>query len=96
MFVQHACLTGYFNSLINGIKHVRKLVTDDKAIQLLAENVPVKFGCIIADYKQKSTTLTEQISQFDNDFIFATSSFMGYGLYENCILNREQLIEKLK
>ena len=96
MFVQQACLTGFFNSKINGLKHVRKLVTDDKAIQLLAENVPVKFGFIIADYKQKSTTLTEQISQFDNDFIFATSSFMGYGLYENCILNREQLIEKIK
>ena len=96
MFVQQACLTGFFNSKINGLKHVRKLVTDDKAIQLLAKNVPVKFGFIIADYKQKSTTLTEQISQFDNDFIFATSSFMGYGLYENCILNREQLIEKLK
>lgn len=96
MFVQQACLTGFFNSKINGLKHVRKLVTDDKAIQLLAENVPIKFGFIIADYKQKSTTLTEQISQFDNDFIFATSSFMGYGLYENCILNREQLIEKLK
>lgn len=96
MFVQQACLTGFFNSKINGLKHVRKLVTDDKAIQLLAENVPVKFGFIIADYKQKSTTLMEQISQFDNDFIFATSSFMGYGLYENCILNREQLIEKLK
>ena len=96
MFVQQACLTGFFNSKINGLKHVRKLVTDDKAIQLLAENVPVKFGFIIADYKQRSTTLTEQISQFDNDFVFATSSFMGYGLYENCILNREQLIEKLK
>ena len=96
MFVQQACLTGFFNSKINGLKHVRKLVTDDKAIQLLAKNVPVKFGFIIADYKQRSTTLTEQISQFDNDFVFATSSFMGYGLYENCILNREQLIEKLK
>ena len=96
MFVQQACLTGFFNSIFNGLKHVRKLVTDDKAIQLLAENVPVKFGFIIADYKQRSTTLTEQISQFDNDFVFATSSFMGYGLYENCILNREQLIEKLK
>lgn len=51
MFVQQACLTGFFNSKINGLKHVRKLVTDDKAIQLLAENVPVKFGFIIADYK---------------------------------------------
>lgn len=49
MFVQQACLTGFFNSKINGLKHVRKLVTDDKAIQLLAENVPVKFGFIIAD-----------------------------------------------
>lgn len=96
MFVQQACLTGFFNSKINGLKHVKELKTDDKTIKLLAENVPVKFGFIIADYKQKSTTLTEQISQFHNDFVFATSSFMGYGLYENCILNREQLIEKLK
>ena len=90
MFVQLACLTGFFNSKINGLKHVKELKTDDKTIKLLAENVPVKFGFIIADYKQKSTTLTEQISQFHNDFVFATSSFMGYGLYENCILNREQ------
>ncbi len=96
MFVQQACLTGFFNSEINGLKHVKELITDDKTIKLLAENTPVKFGFIIADYNQESTTLTKQISQFDNDFVFATSSFMGYGLYENCILNREQLIEKLK
>lgn len=96
MFVQQACLTGFFNSKIGGLKHVKELIKDDKAIKTLAENVSVKFGFIIADYKQKSTTLVEQISQFDNDFIFATSSFMGYGLYESSILNRKQLIEKLK
>ena len=96
MFVQQACLTGFFNSKIGGLKYVKELIKDDKAIKMLAENVSVKFGFIIADYKQKSTTLMEQISQFDNDFIFATSSFMGYGLYESSMLNRKQLIEKLK
>lgn len=33
MFVQQACLNGFFNSKIGGLKHVRELISDDKAIK---------------------------------------------------------------
>lgn len=94
MFVQQACLNGFFNSKITGLKHVKKLFDNDHAIEELAEKVPVKFGFIIADYKQKSVCLADQLNMFNDDFLFATSSFMGYGLFDKCIINRDQLIDK--
>lgn len=96
MFMQQACLDGFLNPNIEGLKHVKKLLGDNNAIKTLAKNISVKFGFIIADYKQESTVLSEQISMFDDNFLFATSSFMGYGLYDRCIINRQQLIERLK
>ena len=96
MFIQQSCLAGFFSSKIKGLKHVRKLLGNNKAIKELADRISVKFGFILVDYKQESTVLAEQISTFEDDFLFATSSFMGYGLYDRCIINRQQLIERLK
>lgn len=99
MFVQQASLKGFFNDEdINGLKHVRALSEpwNDKEIQDIADIIPVKFGLILSDYKQKSDRLREQVKQIKGDFLFARSSFMGYGLYEDSILNREQLLELLK
>lgn len=98
MFVQQASLKGFFSKKIEGLKHVRALSQpwNDKEIQDIADIIPVKFGLILSDYKQKSDRLREQVKQIKGDFLFARSSFMGYGLYEDSILNREQLLELLK
>lgn len=94
MFVQQASLKGFYNNNIEGLKHVRAL--SEKELKTIADNIPVRFGMIISDYKRKSQLLKEQISQIPDDFLFATSSFMGYGLYEESMLNREQLILELR
>ncbi|MDE5794321.1 MAG: hypothetical protein K2I08_06345 [Muribaculaceae bacterium] len=99
MFVQQASLKCFFNTdKIKGLKHVTKLSDpwNEEEIQEMAKNSSVKFGMIISDYKQESSLLKEQIEQISGDFIFAMSSFMGYGLYENSMLNRDQLFRILK
>lgn len=98
MFVQQASLKGFFNiEKIKGIKHVRALSSpwNEKEIEEIANNIPVKFGIIMSDYKQQSQRLREQIEQTRSDFLFATSSFMGYGLYQKSMLHREQLLRIL-
>lgn len=74
---------------IKGLKHIPAFIESLTDSQI--ERIPVKFGFIISDYKLASTVLTEQLSMFDDDFLFATSSFMGYGLYDAFIINRNQL-----
>lgn len=96
MLIQQSCLTGFFNPQIRGLKHIQSLGNKDKIIiSDIIENIPVRFGFILADYKQASTRLREQISQFEDDFLFATSSYMGYGLFDKNILNREQFLKTL-
>ena len=98
MFVQQASLKGFFDEGIKGLKHVIALSNpwNQEEIQEIASNIPVKFGMIISDYKQESNTLKAQIDQIPDDFIFSTSSFMGYGLFEKSMLNKNQLLELLK
>lgn len=74
---------------IKGLKHIPAFIESLTDSQI--ERIPVKFGFIISDYKLASTVLTEQLSMFDGDFLFSTSSFMGYGLYDAFIINRNQL-----
>lgn len=98
MLLQQSCLTGFFNPQIGGLKHIQSLERDKDKIKIISDIVdrlPVRFGFILADYKQESTRLKEQISQFEDDFLFATSSFMGYGLFDRNILNREQFLKSL-
>lgn len=92
MMIQQSCLIGFFNPKIGGLKHIRSLESKDKIISDIVDNIPVRFGFILADYKQASKRLKEQISQFEDDFIFATSSYMGYGLFERNMMNRIQLL----
>lgn len=99
MFVQQASLKGFFNSeKIKGLKNVRALSNpwNEEAIQAIAQNIPVKFGIIISDYKQQSSSLINQIKLIPDNFLFATSSFMGYGLYQGSMLDRDQLLKILR
>lgn len=99
MFVQQASLKSFFNTdKIKGLKHVKKLSDpwNEEEIEKLAQYTSVKFGMIIADYKQESTCLKDQIEMIPDEFLFATSSFMGYGLFENSLLSRDQILEILK
>lgn len=95
MFVQQVSLTGFLAPDIDGLKHVRKLNTEAD-IKEFAAQVKVKFGFILADYKSASSLLQEQVEMFDDDFLFATGSYLGYGLYERFMLNRKTLLERLK
>lgn len=95
MFVQQASLNGFYAENVNGMKHVRRLLNSDEIIRRFAAQVAVKFGFILVDYKGASSLLKEQLEMFDDDFLFATSSYMGYGLYENFMFNRTKLLEKL-
>lgn len=95
MFTQQASLPGFLAPNIKGLKHVRNL-QDEQAIKNFASRVNVRFGFIIADYKEESALLREQLSMIEDDFLFATSSFMGYGLYEKFMLNRKSILDKLK
>lgn len=99
MFVQQASLSGFYNAkAIKGLKHVKKLSNpwNDAEIEKIANNIPVKFGIIISDYKIESKRLKEQLEQIDGEFIFATASFMGYGLYENSMMNNRQILNLIK
>lgn len=63
---------------------------------------------ILADYNQHSTRLKTELDQVSNyietdlqnnpplELLFATSSFMGYGLYEECMLDLSDFGEKIK
>ena len=95
MFIQQSHLDGFYNPKIGGLKNVKKLM-GSKLAEEIAENINVKFGFILADYKQESSRLKEQINMFTDDFLFARSSFMGYGLYDNEIFTRKELEEILK
>lgn len=98
MFVQQVLLKGFYNEKkIGGLKHVKSLSDswNEKEIVAIANNIPVKFGVIMSDYKQQSSRLKEQIDMTSHEFLFATASFMGYGLYSNSMLNREQLLSIL-
>lgn len=95
MFSQQAALNGFFNNkVIEGLKHVKALSNEE--IEDIAEKIPVKFGLIISDYKQESERLKEQFELMEGDFIFATASFMGYGLYTKSMLTKNQIKNLLK
>ena len=97
MFLQQASLKGFYNPKIEGLKNVIKLESPDnsKEFEKIKENIPIKFGFIIADFKEKSKTLKLQIEKIKNDFLFAKASFMGYGLYENSLMTKQELIKIL-
>ena len=68
---------------------------EGKEIEDIATKIPVKFGIIISDYNQDSTGLKEEIEKIQDDFLFARSSFMGYGLYKESMGNRQDLLRIL-
>lgn len=99
MFIQQVSLKGFFNPDIKAFKHLNKYLDpkNKKELKDIIENIPVKFGFVVSDYKSASKCLLEQIKQIPDtdDFLFATSSYMGYGLFDEFIINRKQLLEKL-
>jgi hypothetical protein len=61
------------------------------------------FLIILADYKNKKNNLYDLITQIDIkkykeyfDLRFAISSFMGYGLYSDCLLTHSEILEHIK
>ena len=86
IFKQKSIL-GLINGIngINGKKDTLK-VDESTKFKLSKE---VEFIVILANYKQASEEITNELNEMpeDNDCKFAVSSYMGYGLYSNSILN---------
>lgn len=53
-----------------------------------------KFVCILANYKQKSKNLVNELAEM-KDCKFFISSFTGYGLYHKNIVNKQHILELL-
>ncbi|MCM1310514.1 MAG: hypothetical protein NC301_05745 [Bacteroides sp.] len=95
MFVQQAALPGFYSEDVKGLKHVCNLKSDTEVREFAAQ-IDVRFGFILANYKSASSLLAEQLAMFDDDFLFATGSYMGYGLYDSSMLTRKTLLNHLK
>jgi len=73
---------------------------NEVSITNLEYNKPY-FIILLADYKTKGSNLKDLISSIDEslyknlDIRFAISSFMGYGLYSECLFTKEQVISFL-
>jgi len=61
------------------------------------------FIVVLADYKNKDNNLYKLIEQIDIekyeeffDLRFSISSFMGYGLYSDCLLNQSEILKHIE
>ena len=98
MFIQQASLKGLYNpTTTQAMKNVVKLSDPVNSMKLeeIKKGIPINFGFINADFKEKSLTLKLQVDKIDKDFIFAKASFMGYGLFEKSMMSKQELISFL-
>ena len=81
------CILGLING-INGENDNLKVDANTK-FQLSED---IEFVVILANYKQASRNLANELKEIpkDNCCKFSQSSFMGYGLYSDYMLNFEQ------
>ena len=86
------CLLGLIRG-ING-KNDDLIVDMDTKFNLLED---IEFIVVLANYKPASRNLGNEMSGMPDDNLckFATSSFMGYGLYKNYILNFQQFKDNI-
>lgn len=82
------CMLG----LINGINGKIDYPKVEKKTKFKLDN-DIEFITILANYKQASLNLKNELEEMsdDNRCKFASSSFMGYGLFCNSILDYQQL-----
>ena len=66
-------------------------ITEETPLQLVGD---LEFYCMLANYKPASEQLKNELEEMD-DCKFFTSSYMGYGLYANSIINKEEILKTL-
>ena len=80
--------------LVGGLE---KLFVNDELSGIGIEN-DIDFICLLANYKPYSRVLYDELSAMDDDRYkdckFFVASFMGYCLYKDFILTKEELIKK--
>lgn len=63
-------------------------ITLDTPMSVLPEP---EFTCVLANYKKQSSNLADELAEM-SDCKFFVSSFMGYGLYCDDIVNKKQIL----
>ncbi len=76
--------------LIKGNPKIENLKEDSELV-LVGD---LDFICLLANYKTASDNLKNELAEME-DCRFFTSSFMGYGLYANNIINKEEILKTL-
>lgn len=76
--------------LIKGNHKIENLKEDSELV-LVGD---LDFICLLANYKTASDNLKNELAEME-DCRFFTSSFMGYGLYANNIINKEEILKTL-
>lgn len=77
-----------------------KLIKANSKIKNITEKTPLhlvgdlEFYCLLANYKPASKQLKNELAEMD-ECKFFTSSYMGYGLYANNIINKEGILKTL-
>ena len=66
-------------------------LTEQSKLQVIGD---LEFYCLLANYKPASESLKNELTEMDNCKFF-TSSYMGYGLYANNIINKEEILKTL-
>ena len=73
------------------VKGIKNLFKNGKLPEVKEE---IDFICLLANYKPYSSLLHEVLSKMEKDCKFFIASFMGYCLYKDFILTKEELIKK--
>jgi len=89
-----------YKQQLSGNNNFSKLFDDSNLLSKeILENINIDFGYIFANYIKRSSILKEELMKFNDDFIFITSSFMGYGLFsseEKRRIDLEEIVKKQK
>lgn len=73
--------------LIKGNSKIKNLKEDSELV-LVGD---LDFACLLANYKTASDNLKKELAEM-KDCQFFTSSFMGYGLYSNNIIDKKEIL----
>lgn len=75
---------------------------EHKAKEIFFDNEKPLFIILLADYKRKLDNLKKLIDEIDEDnyseidIKFSLGSFMGYGMYSDCLYSKEQILTHLE
>lgn len=83
-------LQKYELGLIRNIGHL-----SEKIKNIDMDKTKIDFICLLANYKPNSRELVNELEEME-ECRFFISSFMGYGLYSKCVVEKEYVLNLLK